>query len=85
MSDKPGAICTDPPAQSAPKLAEVMKIHRATAHRVLNGETSPGIPFLAGAVLAVGWEWLRDLFKVVTAVAVVVMLCIFLPNREISQ
>lgn len=48
------------------ELANAIGVHRTTVYRVLNGEMPPGIPFLAGAVLAFGWEWLSDLFEAVS-------------------
>lgn len=52
-------------ALSDSDLADALGVHRTTVYRVLKDEMPPGIPFLAGAVLAFGVEWFGDLFEAI--------------------
>lgn len=46
-------------------FAEVIGVDTATVHRVLTGKLGPGGRFIAGCVIAFGYEWFSDLFEAI--------------------
>jgi hypothetical protein len=47
-------------------LAEAIGVDTASVHRVLNGKLGPGGRFIAGCVIAFGYDWFSDLFEAVS-------------------
>lgn len=62
---KPDGLARLRAQQTDTQIATALGVHRTTIHRALNHETQPGIPLLAGVMLAYGPKRFNDLFEAV--------------------